>query len=275
MTYKKGLFVDLGPFSINSVVRMGEIVSFLTISVSKQEIYDRQYCVKRDLHPLQKDIEKPLLLGYNYSEQLSLSTTRIDMPKGTPLTKDQLNQKRHEIFAESAHLFLEKGFFETSMREVAKAVGMGRSSLYDYFHSKEDILIWYFLDDIDVMIVFAGNVARQSLPAIEKLYLILHKQMERLLENKEFYIRFFVEIQRLGGESRQLIKLKRHDYQDILCSIVEQGIQEGAFRPVNSLLATHLLQMALMPPAFTSRPIGTPDEMLDEALTLFLRGVQA
>ena len=56
---------------------------------------------------------------------------------------------------------------------------------------------------------------------------------------------------------------------------VEQGIREGAFRPVNSLLATHLLLMTIMPAAFTSRPSGTPEEMLDEALNLFLRGVQA
>jgi hypothetical protein len=56
---------------------------------------------------------------------------------------------------------------------------------------------------------------------------------------------------------------------------VEQGISEGAFRPVNSLLATHMLIMTIMPAAFTSRPSGTPYEMLDQALDLFLRGVQA
>jgi hypothetical protein len=83
------------------------------------------------------------------------------------------------------------------------------------------------------------------------------------------------ELPRLGSESRQRIQSKRHAYQDLLCGVVEQGIQEGAFRQVNPLLATRMLQSVLIPSAFTSRPIGTPDEMLDEALDLFMGGVQA
>ncbi len=197
------------------------------------------------------------------------------MPKGIPLTEEEQNRRRHEIFAAAESLFLEKGFIETSMREVAEAAGMSKSSLYDYFPTKDDILLWYFLDDMDDLIALARDIANQPLSAIEKLHLIMHMQMERLVESKAYYLRFFIELQRLGGESRQLIRLKRHDYQDLLCDIFKQGIREGAFRPVNSLSAIHILQSALMPPAFTSRPIGAPDEMLDEAFNLFLRGVQA
>ena len=197
------------------------------------------------------------------------------MPKGIPLTEEEQNRKRHEIFAAAAHLFLEKGFIETSMREVAEAAGMGKSSLYDYFQTKDDILLWYVLDEVDDITAVARDIALQSLPAAEKLRRILHMQMERLLENKGVYLKFLGELPRLGSESQQRIQSKRHAYQDLLCGIVEQGIQEGAFRPINPLLATRMLQTALIPSAFTSRPIGTPDEMLDEALDLFMGGVQA
>lgn len=197
------------------------------------------------------------------------------MPKGIPLTHEEQSRRRHEIFAAAAHLFLEKGFIETSMREVAAAAGMSKSSLYDYFPTKDDMLVWYFQDDMDDMIVLASAIAEQPLSAVEKLRRIVHKQMERLLENREAHLKLFVEFERLGEESRRCLRLKRHAYQDLLRGVVEQGIREGAFRPVNSLLATHLLLMTIMPAAFTSRPSGTPEEMLDEALNLFLRGVQA
>ncbi len=196
------------------------------------------------------------------------------MPKGIPLTEEELSRKRHEIFAAAAQLFLEKGFLETSMREIAEAAGIGKSSLYDYFQTKDDILIWYFQDDLDDLLTLAREIAAQPLSAVEKLHQILRKQMERLLENKEFYLRLFAELQRLGGESRRRLRLNRYAYQDLLRGVVEQGIREGAFRPVNSLLATHMLLMTIMPPALTSRPSGAPDEMLDQALNLFLRGVQ-
>ncbi len=197
------------------------------------------------------------------------------MPKGIPLTEEEQNRKRHEIFAAAAHLFLEKGFIETSMREVAEAAGMGKSSLYDYFPTKDDILLWYFMDDLDDMTTLARDIALQPLPAVEKLHQILHKQMERRLENQEFYDKFLSELPRLGNESRERIRSKQHAYQDLLCGVIEQGIREGTFRPINPLLATRMLQSLLIPSAFNSRPIDTPDEMLDEALDLFMGGVKA
>ncbi len=197
------------------------------------------------------------------------------MPKGIPLTEEEQSRKRHEIFSVAAPLFLEKGFIETSMQEVARAAGMGKSSLYDYFTTKDDILLWYFQDEFEDMASYARDIASQPLSAVEKLRRILLLQMERMLANKKFYLQFYAELQRLGGDSQQRIRSRRYAYQDLLRSIVEQGIREGEFRPVNSLLATHMLQMALIPPAFTSRPVGRPDEMLEETLDLFLRGVQA
>ena len=197
------------------------------------------------------------------------------MPKGIPLTAEEQSRRRHEIFAAAATLFIQKGFVETSMREIAGAAGMGKSSLYDYFRTKNDILYWYLQDGFDDLIEMAREIGKQPLSATERLRRILHLQMDLVMENKEFYLKFFVELQRLGGDSQRRIATKRHAYQDILREIVEQGVDMGEFRPVDTHLATLMLQMALMPPAFTSRPSGTPDEMLEGALDLFLRGVQA
>ena len=197
------------------------------------------------------------------------------MPKGIPLTDEEQSRKRHEIFAATVNLFLEKGFNETSMREIAEAAGMGKSSLYDYFETKDEILIWYFEDEIEDITVLAREIASHPLPAVEKLRQILQKQLERLLENKDFYLRLSIEVQRLGAESQRRIQIKRHGYQDLLRGLIEQGIQEGTFRRVDTLLATRILLTALTPVVFTSRPTGTPTEMLDEAFSLFLHGVQA
>ena len=64
------------------------------------------------------------------------------MPKGIPLTQNELEQRRQEIFDATVNLFLEKGFYETSMREVAEAAGIGKSTLYDYFPSKDEIIVY-------------------------------------------------------------------------------------------------------------------------------------
>ena len=40
------------------------------------------------------------------------------MPKGIPLTEEMQEKRREEIFAASVHLFLKKGFNETSLRKL-------------------------------------------------------------------------------------------------------------------------------------------------------------
>ena len=197
------------------------------------------------------------------------------MPKGIPLTEEELNRRRHEIFAASVHLFLEKGFRETSMREIAIAAGMGKSSLYDYFKTKDEILLWGVEDELFDLSAVAQEIASQPIPAIDRLRQVLQKQLEFLVERKEFYLKLSFEVQRLAMESQKRIQVRRHAYQDLISKLIDEGIQEGSFRPVESLLVTRTLITALTPTVFTSRPSGTPEEMLDLAFDIILKGIQA
>lgn len=197
------------------------------------------------------------------------------MPKGIPLTEEELDRRRHEILGATVHLFLEKGFRETSMREIAEAAEMGKSSLYDYFKTKDDILLWSVEDQIIDLTAAAKEIVNQPIPAIDRLRQVMKTHLEFLVSNKDFYLKLSFEVQRLAIDSQQRIQAKRHAYQDIIRQLIDEGIQEGAFRPVDSLLVTRLLITALTPTVFTSRPTGTPQEMLDEAFDVIMKGIQA
>jgi AcrR family transcriptional regulator len=197
------------------------------------------------------------------------------MPKGIPLTEEEQNWRRHEVFTASMHLFLEKGFRETTMQEIAQAAGMGKSTLYDYFKTKDEILLSVVEDEIYDLTELAKQIASQDIPAAEKLHQMMHAHLEFLLVNKDFYTKMTYEVQRLDIESQRRIQTKRHAYQDLLCRLVEDAIHEGTFRPVNPLLATRAILSLLSPAVFTSRPTGTPEQMMDEAIEIFYKGVQA
>ena len=197
------------------------------------------------------------------------------MPKGIPLTEEELDRRRHEIFDASVYLFLEKGFRETSMREIADAAGMGKSTLYDYFKSKDEILLWGVEDQIMDLNTRAQEIINQSAPAMERLQEIMKHHLEYLLASKELYFKLSFEVQRLALESQQRIQVKRHAYQDLIRRLIDDGIQEGTFRPVNSLLVSRTLITALTPAVYTTRPTGTPQEMLNEAFDIIMKGIQA
>jgi TetR/AcrR family transcriptional regulator, cholesterol catabolism regulator len=197
------------------------------------------------------------------------------MPRGVPLTDEEQVRRRQEIFDASVHLFIEKGFNETSMREIAAAAGVGKATLYDYFRTKDEILLSFFERESQTMADRAKEIARQDLPAANKLRRVMQMHLEFWLSRKDFYLRLTVEAQRLTLQSQRRLQAARHAYQDMLRGLIEDGIREGAFRPVDPLLATRMLLTLSTPVVFTSRPSGTPQQMMDEAIGIFLRGVEA
>ncbi len=197
------------------------------------------------------------------------------MPKGIPLTQEEQHRRRKEIFSASVSLFLEKGFTETSMREIAHAAGVGKSTLYDYFTSKEEILVFYFGDQIQEIAQRALEIVNQDSSITEKIKKIMQMHLSYLIGNKHVFLNLSVEAQRLSAESQQEIQTKRHAYQDMLRELVEEGIRLGEFRPVNPLFAARSIFSLLSLAVFTSRPTGTPIEMLEEAMGIFFNGIQA
>jgi len=67
-----------------------------------------------------------------------LSTTSTITEK-TKKEKTATKRKR-QIFDAAIHLFLEKGVSNTSMRELAVAVGMTTGGLYHFVKSKDEIV---------------------------------------------------------------------------------------------------------------------------------------
>lgn len=197
------------------------------------------------------------------------------MPKGIPLTEEEQNRRRKEIAHVAIRLFLQKGFTETSMREIAEAAGTGKSTLYDYFATKDEILISYFEDEIQMITQSAQEVDQLPITAFEKLRRVMQKHLAYLLENKQLYMRLTIEAQRLSLESQQRMAASRHAYQDLICRMIEKGIQEGSFRPIDPVLAMRIILGTMTPVAFTTRPSGTPEEMLDVSMDIILKGIQA
>jgi AcrR family transcriptional regulator len=197
------------------------------------------------------------------------------MPKGIPQTEDGLNRRRRAILDSIAHLIIEKGFHDTSMRELGEAAGVGKSTLYDYFPCKDDILIAYVVEEINYLTTRAEEIMAQKISASEKIRRIMHKQLEYMAANKPMYMRLTIEIQRLGFDSQQRIQEHRHAYQDMLCHLIEEGIQNGEFRAVNPLLAIRGMFAFLSSAAFTTRPTGSLEEMMQDAIDIIFKGLEA
>jgi 2-hydroxychromene-2-carboxylate isomerase len=84
-----------------------------------------------------------------------------------------------------------------------------------------------------------------------------------------------MQMMQLGQAAQQRIMKKRYTYQDLLRGILDQGIQLGLFRPVNTRLATRAMSEAMEVLVYTTRPTGTPQEMLVDVLDIFMHGIKS
>ena len=62
------------------------------------------------------------------------------MDNAISVSADKRIPTRQKILSNAVDLFATKGYTETSVRDIATAVGINASSLYNHFKSKEDIL---------------------------------------------------------------------------------------------------------------------------------------
>jgi AcrR family transcriptional regulator len=196
------------------------------------------------------------------------------MPKGIRLTEEEQSLRRREIFNAAVSLFLEQGFQETSMREIAEAAGMGKSSLYDYFRTKDEILLFVIEEETGILTKQAQAIASQAIAPDERLRQIMQLHLAFLQENQNLFLRLSAEAQRLKAESQKSIQERRYAYQDLVAGIIKEGIASGSFRKVNALNAARLLINSLLSALYTSRPTGSVEEMLDEMVAIFLNGLK-
>ncbi len=98
-----------------------------------------------------------------------------------------MNEKKQLVINTAMKLFAQNGYHATSMQEVADKCGIAKGSLYNYFSSKEDLLLSVYQYYYNLM---RGNilkaVEKSGLEPLEQLRLKVEMQLKELMRFREF-----------------------------------------------------------------------------------------
>lgn len=197
------------------------------------------------------------------------------MPKGITLTPEQQASRRLEIMNHALGLFHKQGVEKTSMREIAQAAHMGKSSLYDYFTSKDEIVVYAVEEAIKSNIQQAKSITDTELSHEQRIRQIMQMNLSFTAKYLSLLAWLGSEGRFMDEENRSRIANVRHTYQDIVQTMIQDGIDAGSFHTNDPALATRLLINSMLSIAYTSRPSDSMDNMLEEATNIFLRGILA
>src|SRR6516225_4637261 len=168
------------------------------------------------------------------------NSLRADQTANIPTTiknPERVAYRRTELIEVATKLFLERGFHNTSIRDIVRACSFNIASLYMYVSSKEDIL---YLVAVDLM----NSIARE----LGETVLDLGSARESLAHGFASYCRIcdrlrrpirllYREVSFLPADSRANVLRTVADVISFFEKIVQQGIETGEFRDVNPRMA--------------------------------------
>ncbi|WP_077329666.1 TetR/AcrR family transcriptional regulator [Virgibacillus siamensis] len=97
--------------------------------------------------------------------------------------------RKEEIMQSAIRFFSEKGYFSTSVQEIADDCKISKGTLYQFFDSKEELLIQAIESNHKKMLQSAANVnVDASLSAKEKLIRKIAAQADGFRNNKDFMV---------------------------------------------------------------------------------------
>ncbi len=97
----------------------------------------------------------------------------------------QKQERREKIFKTAMELFETLGFEKVTVTDIAKAAGVSRGTIFNYYPYKEAILVGYFGENLTRL---REQLETQRLPPLEALYVIFENLASFTTENKHFIV---------------------------------------------------------------------------------------
>jgi len=148
-------------------------------------------------------------------------------------------KREQEIIDAAAEIFHRQGYSDTSVQNVADAVGILKGSLYYYIDSKDDLLYRVLLEVHDAAHTIIEEVAAlDDLSPLEKLDLYVRRHVEYNIRHLTKVAVYYHDYKLLAPERRAEIRRQRRMYEDFVEELISEAQRRGE---VASDLDPHVL----------------------------------
>ncbi|HET7483168.1 MAG TPA: TetR/AcrR family transcriptional regulator [Actinomycetota bacterium] len=186
--------------------------------------------------------------------------------------------RRAEMISAAARLFSERGYHGTSIQHLADALGLQKGSVYAHIGSKEELLFEVVDEGAERFLERGRAALEMEAFATVRLRRLLVGHIETAIEHLDAATVFLNEWRYLSEPRRGSIQSKRDAYENIVRTIVADGISSGEFRSdANVRFAARLVLSAGNWTYAWFKPGGElgPTEIGEKFADLLIRGLAA
>ncbi|WP_161975870.1 TetR/AcrR family transcriptional regulator [Tengunoibacter tsumagoiensis] len=184
------------------------------------------------------------------------------------------------ILEKAEEVFLEKGYYDTSMEEIAARVGIAKGTIYLHFARKDDLVVAIiqrdleiFLNTIDAQIALVPTAREKLEVFIRAIYSGLFSKHTYLLSNMYNAI----DIKRMIEEKQGCLRGLWEGLSSRVTYLLDEGKEWGEFDKQISTITMLRAFFAL----FTPRSYihiykqENPEEIVTSLIHIYFRGIAA
>lgn len=142
--------------------------------------------------------------------------------------------RKEEIIKTAAKLFKEKGYSAVSMRDIAKALDIKASSLYNHISGKQELLTVLVLPVAEAFTEGMEWVIAEEISSLMKIEKLIEHQIDVTLQYAMAMAVVNNDWMHLEGENLMRFENMRNRYEANFRNIINEGIANKEFNPAHS-----------------------------------------
>lgn len=184
---------------------------------------------------------------------------------------------RDRIIKSAIKLFVRKGFFNTTVDDIARSARIAKGTVYLYFKDKSDVYIEIIKEQLNSALTDLAAIKTENLNSADKLRKIAEMW---LFHSVEFHRLFpIISMENINQALKIMKGIKISVFPVIntiiteIEAIIEQGVKNGEFRPVNHQVAAVCFLNIIRTPFLLNIFSAEKTSCSDEILELFFNGL--
>ncbi len=154
-------------------------------------------------------------------------------------------QTRDALLEAAKHLFAEFGYASTSHADISAEANIGRTTFYEHFASKEDLLVQLVERDLPALIDEILDSVASDLPPDVRMRELTIRFVE-FVGTDHLGVILHTEVPRLSLDSQVAIAATHRRLSTEIMEIYREGIDAGVFVDLDPSLAGRLIQETMM-----------------------------
>ena len=153
---------------------------------------------------------------------------------------------RSALLKAARTLIAEAGTAEIPLGEVALAAGVGRTTLYDYFTDRDDMIACLVEDELPLVLADLIASVPDGLTVADRLASLASAMVEFVATDPVFGVILHREAGRMGLDAQERIRDSHAQLASELAGVYMRGVADGLFSKMPPALAGRLIQDTIM-----------------------------